>query len=288
MGGFFRDLLRYEFLQNAMLTGVLASICCGVVGTYVVTRRISYIAGSISHCILGGIGVARYLQVARGMTWMEPLYGATASAILAALIIGFVSLRAKEREDTIIGALWAIGMAVGLLFMARTPGYNADLMAYLFGNILMVTPKDLWLVFAIDVVVLGCGLAFYNQLQAVCFDEEFARMRGVRVEFYYLLLLCLTALTVVLLVSVVGIILVIALLTLPAAVAGHFSRTIRQMMLLSSVLCAAFIFGGLTLQYGPNLPAGPTIIAVAGVAYFCAVLVAAGLRRMRRRFVAPR
>jgi len=254
-----------------------------VIGTYVVTRRITYIAGSIAHCILGGIGAARYLQVTRQWEALDPLYGAVAAAIVAAMIIGVVSLRAKEREDTVIGALWSIGMAVGLIFIAKTPGYSKDLMSYLFGNILMVTPKDIWLIAALDVVVVATGLLFYNQLQSVCFDEEFSRMRGIRVEFYYLLLLGLTALTVVLLISVVGIILVIALITLPAAVAGYFSRTLGQMMVLSAAFCVLFITSGLALQYGPNFPAGATIIIVAGAAYFAVMLIAALLKRLRRR-----
>ena len=257
----------YAFLQYALVAGILVSVACGIVGTYVVTRRISYIAGSISHCVLGGMGAARYLATVHGWTWLTPLQGAAVSALAAAVIIGLVSLRAKQREDTVIGALWAIGMAVGVLFIARTPGYNEDLMGYLFGNILMVSPKDLMLIIGLDILVVLAAVLWHDQLLAVCFDEEFARLRGIKVEFFYLMLLCLTALTVVLLVSVVGIVLVIALLTLPAAVAGHFAKTLRQMMVISTACSMVFTVAGLALSYEPNLPAGATIIVIAGATY---------------------
>jgi zinc transport system permease protein len=264
---FLHALGTHAFLQNAFLTGLLASVACGVVGSYVVARRITYIAGAIAHCVLGGIGAARWLNVVGGWTWLQPLYGAVAAALLAALVIGIVSLRARQREDTVIGAIWAIGMAAGILFIARTPGYQEDLLGYLFGNILMVSRGDLWLVAGLDAVVLGLGLLFYHQFLAVCFDSEFARLRGVRVELFYLLLLLLTALTVVLLVTVVGIVLVIALLTLPAAVANHFSKTLWQMMAIGALCCALFTTGGLALSYAANLPAGAVIIMLAAAAW---------------------
>ena len=278
---FIKAVHDYAFLQYALLAGLLVSIACGIVGTYVVTRRITFMAGSISHCILGGMGAARYFATVRGWEWLTPLQGAVFAALLAALIIGFVSIRAKQREDTVIGALWAIGMAVGVLFISQTPGYNEDLMGYLFGNILMIAPRDLILIVALDALVVFAGVIWYHQFLAICFDEEYARLRGVNVEFFYILLLCLTALTVVLLVSVVGIVLVIALLTLPAAVADHFSKTLWQMMLLATVCCALFTAGGLALSYGPNLPAGATVILVGGVTYL-AVTGGAALLRTRQ------
>lgn len=264
---FLNALGAYTFLQYALAAGILASVACGMMGAYVVTRRITYIAGSISHCVLAGIGAARYLAVARGWDFIDPQLGAVVAALAAALIIGLVSLYAKQREDTVIGAVWAIGMALGVLFIARTPGYNEDLMSYLFGNILMVTRQDLILIIVLDAVVVIITLLFHEQLQALCFDEEFARLRGVRVELYYLILLALVAITVVLLIRIVGIVLVIALLTLPAAIAGHFARTLTQMMLLAILLSTAFTTAGLALSYKPDLPAGATIIVVAGAAY---------------------
>ena len=254
----------------------------GIVGTYVVTRRITYIAGAISHCVLGGIGAACICRSRVGLAWCNPMYGAVAAALLAAVIIGLVSLYARQREDTVIGAVWAVGMAVGLLFFAKTPGY-VDPMSYLFGNILLISR-------ARPVAGGRAGRAggrhraccFYHKLLAVCFDEEFAELRGVQVKFYYLLLLCLTALTVVLLVRVVGIVLVIALLTLPAAVAGHFARQLWQMMALAVLFCMAFVTAGLAVSYTPDLPPEPTIILIAGAAYL------AGGRRQPRAAVAAR
>ncbi|MFH1830694.1 MAG: metal ABC transporter permease [Pseudomonadota bacterium] len=278
MSEFFHAVARYEFMQMALITGILASIACGVVGTYVVVRRITYIAGAIAHCVLGGMGIARYLQAVYGLDAFHPIYGALASALVAAVIIGLVNLHAKEREDTAIGALWAIGMAVGILFISKTPGYGEDLMGYLFGNILMVSSHDLWMIGALDIVVVAVGLIFFRQLQAVCFDQEFARLRGLNVEFYYLMLLCLTALTVVLLITVVGIIMVIALLTLPVAIAGHLSKRLRQMMMLSIIFCAILTSGGLAISYSPDLPAGATIVILAGAAYLI-TLIAFQLRK---------
>jgi zinc transport system permease protein len=264
---FFQAVTRHTFLQYALAAGILASVACGIVGTYVVTRRISYIGGGIAHTILGGMGAAYFLSARYGWEGFHPLHGAVIAAILAAVIIGLVSLRARQREDTIISALWAIGMAVGIIFISRTPGYSENLMSYLFGNILMVSGTDLWLIAALDLLIIVVGFGFYNQLMAICFDEEFSRVRGLRVELYYLLLLCLTALTVVVLVSVVGIIMVIALLTLPAAIAGNFTKTLRRTMVLAMIISILVTVSGLAISYSPNLPAGATIILLAGLLY---------------------
>jgi zinc transport system permease protein len=266
------------FLRYALLVGLLASVSLGIVGSYVVTRRITYIAAAISHCVLGGIGAAFYLQVVVGWTWCNPMYGALVAALISAIIIGLVSLYARQREDTVISAVWAVGMAVGLLFFAKTPGY-IDAMSYLFGNILFISAHDVWLVVAMDVVVVALGLGFYPKLLALCFDEEFAELRGVRSKLYYLLLLCLTALTVVLLVRVVGIVLVIALVTLPAAVAGHFARQLWQMMAVAVLCCMLFVTMGIAVSYPSNLPSGPVIILIAGAAYLAVTLIT----RLRKR-----
>ncbi len=267
--------------RNALLAGLLASIACGVVGTYVVTRRITYIAAGVAHCVLAGLGAAQYLNVVHGWRWLQPVHGALVAAIVAAGIIGGVALRAREREDTAIGAVWSVGMALGILFIYRTPGYNQDMMSYLFGNILLVTTRDLWTTLLLDVIIVGLAAAFHPQLQAVCFDEEFARLRNLRVDVYYMVLLMLTAVTVVVLSMVVGIVLVIALLTLPAAITGRFAGSLAGMMVGACLLCAAFTCLGLTLSYGPDLPAGPVIILVCGMAYL--LVNAVGYLRARRR-----
>ncbi len=259
------------FFRYALLTGIFASLPFGIIGTLVVVRRISYIAGAISHCVLGGIGLGLYLEKAKGITWFGPIQGAVLASLLAALILALVSRHARQREDSVIGALWAVGMATGLLFIAKTPGY-VDPMSYLFGNILLVSRSDFFFVLVLDVVVLGLVGVFYHKFLAVCFDEEFARLRGLRTGWIYLLLLCLTALTIVLLVRVVGIILVIALLTLPAAVAGNFSRNILQMMLLAVLFCAGFVVTGLGVSFTLDLPSGPIIIIVAATVYLFTLL----------------
>lgn len=269
---------QMPFLRYALIAGILASITFGIVGTYVVVRRITYIAGAIAHCVLGGIGVALYAQKVWHLTWLDPIYGALVAALLAALIIGLVSMYTKQREDTVIGAIWAIGMAVGLLFIAKTPGY-IDPMSYLFGNILLVSKSDLWLMILLDIVVVAAVWLLYHNFLAVCFDEEYARLRGLNTKFYYLALLMMIALAVVLLVRVVGIVMVVALLTLPAAIAGHFVNRLGRMMVLASLLCMVFICGGLSWSYNLDLPSGPVIIVLAGGTYLVTLLIS----RLRRR-----
>lgn len=280
---FLHALSEHAFLQYALIAGLLASVACGVMGSYVAARRITYVAGGIAHSVLGGIGLARYLQVTAGWAWLNPLYGAVIAALLAAVIIGLVTLRAKESEDTVISAIWAIGMAVGVIFIWKTPGYGENLMSYLFGNILMVSPGSLWLIVLLDVVVVAAGVGAYRQLSAVCFDEEFARLRGVNVEAYYLLLLCLTALTVVLLTTVVGLVMVIALLSLPVAIAGRLTRSLLRMMLVGALLSALFTSVGLAISYEADLPAGATTIVLAGAAYLLTVTGSALFRRRSPR-----
>ena len=272
MSTFIKDLLELPFLQNAILAGILCSIGSGIVGTYVVLRRITYIAAAISHCVLGGLGAAKYFSVVYNLPWLKPVYGAIIAALISALIIGWISLKAKEREDSIISALWAVGMSMGVLFIYKTPGYNEDLMNYLFGNILMVSSEELYLIAGLDIITILLTAAFYKQTVAVCFDEEYARTRGVNVEFYYLLLLCMTALTVVLTVNVVGIIMVIALLTLPVAISSRFFNRVWKIMLGATVLGIIFTSTGLMVSYEPNLPSGAVTIVIAGVVYFISLL----------------
>ena len=277
----FFDALRdpdIPFFRCALLVGLLASVSFGVVGSYVVTRRITYIAAAISHCVLGGIGLAFYLNVVHGWTWCSPMYGAFAAALLSAVVIGLVSLYATQREDTVISVVWSLGMAIGLVFFKITPRYS-DAMQYLFGNILLVSQRDVWMVLAMDAVVAALGLGFYPKLLALCFDAEFAELRGVRAKLLYMMLLCLTAITVVLLVRVVGVVLVIALLTLPAAVAGHFVRQLWQMMALAVLCCMAMVTVGIAVSYPSNLPSGPVIVVIAGIVYLLVAFVA----RLRRR-----
>lgn len=278
MTEFLAALLAYPFLQHALLAGVLASIGCGMIGTFVVVRRIGFLAGGIAHAVLAGMGIVYFLGGA-------PLYGALPAALIAALLIALINRRFRQYEDTLVAALWSLGIAIGIIFISRTPGYSVDLLAYLFGNILLVKPTDLVLMAGLDLVILGFVAVFYKQLLAICFDEEFARTRGVPVELFHVLLLCMVSLTVVLLVKVVGLILVMALLTLPAAAALQFSRSLLPVMGLAVVFGALICSAGLGLSYAPDLPAGATMVVTASVFYVLTLLGRALYLLRRRRAV---
>ena len=272
MNSFLEVVSSQSFMQNAIVGGILASVACGAIGSYVVVKKIGYLAGGIAHAVLGGMGIAYYLG-------RSPVEGALVSAIVFAFILGWVSLRMQQQEDTIIGALWAGGMAVGILFISQTPGYNVDLMSFLFGNILMIASEDLYWIAGLDLIILVIVFLFYKQFISVSFDEEFARLRGIPVERFYLLFLSLVALTVVILIQIVGLILVIALLTLPAAIAGLYVRSLSLMMILAALFGMIFTTGGLAISYQPDLPPGPTIILLAGAFY----LISLVLNRIKRK-----
>lgn len=264
---FLDAVFRYSFLQHALVAGLLGGIAAGIVGSWVVVRRTSSIAGAVAHCVLAGLGLARWLQEVHGVGWADPMLGATGAALVAAALIARAAHLQTEREDTVIAAIWAVGMAIGLLFIASTPGYSEDLMSYLFGNILLVRTVDLWLMALLNALVLLVVFAFHAELQALCFDEAFARMRGLSTGRLSLMLHTITALTIVLLVSIVGIVLVIALLTLPAAVAGRLTSTLNRMMAVAVVLSITFTTAGIGISYTSDLPAGATIIVLAGCVY---------------------
>ena len=260
------------FMRYALLAAVLSSIAMGIVGTYVVARRLTYLAGAIAHSTLGGIGAGLYLRDVRGWEGFDPMYGAVLAAIISALVIGLVSLYARQREDTVISAIWVVGMAVGLILIDKAND-SGEAMSYLFGSILFTTPGDIRTIAWFDAIVIVLAIVFHNKLLAVCFDEEFARLRGISSRFYYLALLCVTALAVVLLVRVVGIIMVIALLSLPAAVAGNIAGRLWQMMVLAILVCMAVTTSGLAISYTNDLSAGPTIVLLAGFVYLLTAIV---------------
>jgi len=279
---FLTDLHQFRFLQYALLAGIMASVACGIIGSYVTVRRLTYIAGAIAHCTLGGMGAARYLQQQYGLAFLTPLTGATIAALVAALVISFLQGHSAMRQDTVLSAVWSVGMGIGILFISKTSGYSEDLMSYLFGDILMVSARDLLLIGLLDLVLLLVVTLFYNRLLAISFDEEFARISGIAVDRCNTIFLCLVALTVVLLVQVVGIILVVALLALPAAAAGRLTTRLPAMMLASTLLCLLATGGGLALSYQPDLPAGATIIMLAAALYIL-VGIFWKLRNIHRR-----
>jgi zinc transport system permease protein len=280
---FWQDLMNYTFLQHAVLAGLLASIACGAIGGFVVARRMSYVAGAIAHCVLGGMGAARYLQRVHGVAWATPLLGATGAAVIAALIIARVTRSGTERQDTVLSAVWAIGMALGISFITATPGYYEDLMSYLFGSILMVGTSELWQMAALDAVIAAILLLFYDRFLIISFQPELALLRGIRRDAYHTLMLILIALTVVLLTQVVGLIMVIALLTLPAATASLLTGRLWCIILLGILFSLFFTLGGLIISYRPELPVGATVIELAGVTYLAVRLARRGLALTKKQ-----
>jgi len=257
---------EFPFLRNALFAGLLASALFGIIGTVVTVRRIASLAGAISHAVLGGIGLALYLSATGLIPGLPPIAGALVFAVLAAVVIGAVTLRAKQREDTAINAIWAIGMSLGVLFMAKTPGYT-DPSTWLFGNILLISNRDLLLLAALDVIVLFLAWRFYAQIEAVSFDEEFARVRGVRFDLVFLALLAVTAIAIVLLQTFVGIVMVIAMLTLPSGCSGVFSRSLGGMMFLSSIFSVVFSVCGVAAGWIFDLPVGAMTVIIAGAVF---------------------
>ncbi|ABN56747.1 MULTISPECIES: metal ABC transporter permease [Methanoculleus] len=265
------EILGFEFFRNALIAGVLASVACGIIGTYVVVRRMVSVSGGISHAAFGGIGLGYFLGI-------DPLLGATGFTVATALGMGTLQLRARQQMDTIIGAVWAAGMAIGILFVYLTPGFAPDLFSYLFGNILLVPRGDILLMGVLVVIIVAVVALLYRELQAITFDPDYATVMNLPVERLSLLLLVLIALTVVMLIRVVGIILVIALLTLPAAISRLYTTRIRSMMLLAVILGIVFTVAGILLSYLLDVPSGATIILVSTLAYAGAL----GAERLRQ------
>ncbi|MBN2122992.1 MAG: metal ABC transporter permease [Deltaproteobacteria bacterium] len=268
------EALQLEFMRNALIAGVLVSIVCGVIGTLVVVNRIVFISGGIAHAAYGGIGLAFYLG------W-RPSFGAALFALVVSMVMGITSLKSRERADTIIGVMWALGMAFGILLIDFTPGYNVDLMGYLFGSILSVPATDIWFMLGLDVLVLVVVTVFHKEFIAMSYDEEFSFVVGIPVRALYFVLLAMISLSVVMIIRVVGLILVIALLTIPPYIAEKYTSSLAGMMVLSSILGMVFTMVGLGLSYTYNLTSGATIILVAGFCFFL-VLGIESLRRHAR------
>ncbi len=266
------EVLQYEFMQNALIAGLLAAIACGIIGVYVVVKRVVFISGGIAHASFGGIGLGYFLGI-------NPVLGAMVFAIASALGMGLVTKQTRLSEDTAIGIMWAMGMALGIIFIGLSPGYTPDLFSYLFGSILTVPTFDLILMLILDVIIITTVLLLYKEFLLLSFDEEFSTVAGVPTQRLYLLLLCLIALTVVVLIRVVGIILVIALLTIPAALARQFTHNLKKMMFLSILAGAVFTFSGLWLSYLLDLASGAMIILVGGIVLF----ISFGISKLRHR-----
>ncbi|MBF2078719.1 MAG: metal ABC transporter permease [Synechococcales cyanobacterium T60_A2020_003] len=260
------EALQFDFMRNALMAGILVSIACGVIGTFVVVNRIVFISGGIAHAAYGGIGLGYFFQ-------FNPVLGAILFSVVSALGMGMVQRKTQQRADTIIGVMWAIGMAIGIILIDLTKGYKADLLSYLFGSILTVSFSDLIIMLVLDAIIITLAVLFYKELLAIYFDELFATVVNVPVDAIYLTLLCMIALTIVMMMRVVGLIMVIALLTMPAATSAQFVRDMKKMMVLASFLGMIFTTVGLGLSYFLNLTSGATIILVAGAVYLLSLLI---------------
>jgi zinc transport system permease protein len=260
------EALQFDFMRNALAAGLLASVICGVMGTLVVVNRIVFLSGGIAHAAYGGIGLAFFFN------W--PYLPATIGfSLFAAMVMAAISYTVKHRADTIIGVIWALGMAFGIILIDMTPGYNVDLMSYLFGSILTVPTSDLFIMAVIGVMMTILVFYYYQDLLAMSYDDEFARIRGVPVKKLYFGLIGMLAITIVLVIQVVGLILVIALLTIPPFIVEKYANTLVQMMVASSCLGALFTISGLWLSYRYNLTSGASIIMVSGAGFMLSLLV---------------
>ena len=261
-----KALFEYQFLQNALIAGILASIVCGIIGVIIVEKKLVMMSGGIAHTSYGGVGLGYLLG-------FEPIIGAFLFSICAALGIGYIKRKGGVQSDVVIGLFWSLGMSLGILFISLMPGYPPDLSSYLFGNILAVTKSDLYLMAVITAFVLLVIISLYNNWKAYLFDDEFASIIGIKTAFMEYLLLVLVAMTVVALIRVVGIILVLALLTAPAATAGILTNNFKKRMIYSVLLGMFFCISGLFISYEINIASGAVIVILSVVFYFLANIV---------------
>ena len=252
------EALQFDFMQHALLAGILVSFAAGIIGSLIVVNRMVFLAGGIAHTSYGGIGLAVYFGL--------PIFlGASLFAVGAALLIAALTLKKRHRMDTFIGLIWAVGMAIGVIFVDLTPGYNVDLMSYLFGSILAVSTSDIYFMIVLLIVILFIVTLRYRDILAVSYDSEYAGLRGVNVRFFYTLILVLSALTVVIAIKVVGLILVIAMLTIPVYIAESLSKSLLSMMFISGAIATLFTLVGLWFSYTYDLTSGASIILVSAV-----------------------
>lgn len=262
----FLNALQFDFIRNALIAGLLVSLAAGIIGVYVVLNRVATLSGGIAHAAYGGVGIAYFFGY-------DPLLGGMIFSVIAALGMNVIQRKTRQRADTLIGVMWAMGMAIGIIFVDRSPGYKVDLMSFLFGSILAVSPFEITILAILDAVIVITVVAFYRNLLSISYDPIFAIVRGVPVSAISLILTTLIALTVVMMMRVVGLILVIALLTLPASIANLFVRDMRQMMAAASGLGVVFTLSGLWLSYTFNLTSGATIIVLAAGVYLLSLLI---------------
>lgn len=254
------ELLQYPFFQNALIGALLVSIACGIIGTYIVIRRLVFISGGITHASFGGLGLGFFLGV-------NPTFVATIFAILSAMGVQFLTQREKAREDSAIAVIWSLGMALGVLFVFLTPGYTPSLSEFLFGNILTITSMDLIYFALVALLIIALFMIGYNSILFIAFDKEFAKTKGIRVDLWETIMMIAMAITIVLTIRLVGIVLLMSLLTIPQMTANLFTKNFRSMILLSVLISIGGSLGGLICSYYLNVPSGAFIILTLIVIY---------------------
>ncbi len=269
-------LFKYQFLQNAFIASILASIVCGIIGVIIVEKKMVMLSGGIAHTAYGGVGLGYLIG-------FEPIIGAFLFSIGAALGIGAIKKRGGVQSDVIIGLFWSLGMALGIVFISLMPGYPPDLNSYLFGNILSVTKSDLYIMVILTLIVVLIVIALFNDWQAYLFDEEFASIIGVKTTLLEYLLLILVAMTVVVLIRVVGIILVLALLTASAPMASVFSNKLKSRMIFAIIFDVVFCISGLWISYDLNIASGACIVILSVISYFITYAIRSICVKMKRR-----
>jgi len=255
------EILQYEFMRNAFIAAFLVSIACGIVGTYVVIKKIVFVSDGIAHSAFGGIGLGYLLE-------LNPVLMAIPFSMLVAIGIGILSKETDVSEDTAIGMFLTAGMALGIFFISLHVGYAPDLFSYLFGSILTVPYFDLLMMLVLDTMIISVVFLFYKEFLAISFDEEFSKVVGVPTKILYILLLCLVALSIIVLMRAVGIILLIALLTIPSAISRNYTHNIKKLMFLSIIIGIVLNISGLWLSYIFDVPSGATIVLVSTAAFF--------------------
>ena len=265
------EILQYRFFVHAVVAAFLASVSCGIVGTYIVSKRIVFISGGISHASFGGVGMGYYLG-------MNPVLGAALFAVVSAVGFDVLSRKSDVRQDSLIGILWSLGMAVGILFVFLSPGYAPDLMGYLFGSILTVSRFDIGMMMAITFLIVMIFILMFKEILFIAFDEEYGRTQGIPVGFINTILIALVALTIVVNIRVMGIILVISLMTIPQVTANLFSKHFKHIIFYSIGFGLLSSLTGLFLSYALNIPSGASII-------FCSVIVFSVLKIIRSLIV---
>ncbi len=267
------EALSFGFIQHAIIAGILVSFATGIIGSLVVVNRMVFLAGGMAHASYGGIGLAVFFGL--------PIFlGASMFAVTAALLIAYLTIDNRNRIDTFIGLIWAVGMAIGVILIDLTPGYNVDLMSYLFGSILAVSIGDLYYMGILLTIIVIVVTFWYRDILAVSYDSQYAKLRGVNVKFFYSLILVLSALTVVIAIKVVGLILVIAMLTIPVYIAEKLSNSLYAMMALSGVIATIFTLSGLLFSYSYDLTSGASIIIVSAVSLGVFLLVSSWRRKL--------